>query len=827
MASSQQQASELLQQLDQLQGSIPTAPKETAVVLSELLQRARQEEAVNETARAIYFLALCALQQEDYEKAISILDETSYFSNQENNNLVRVQVWAYRGSFFQQVGLYEEALQSLLESLELSRKCGYKTSEFMALHNIAFLHSEIGDYKEALKLQRSALDLAKELDIARCICIAYTSEIGNLFLLKEYQEVLDIAHNVLDYVKKHAPVHWICTIMHDQSLAYLKLGQEKTALKVALKAFDIAQKGQDIQAIGEMRKALAEIFLCIGKPKKALKHILDGLKIAENILNRPLLSQNHSKAAQIYEALGNFEQALYHTREYYILEEKLKSKNFDLRSHYLTSAMRYDLLQREAEIERLKNVELVNANKTLQLTQLALLHQATHDALTGAVNRTTLHSRIVDALEVFKDNQNPQRHVGLIFIDVDHFKSINDLYGHHVGDEVLKEVSFRLEKLLADKNDVVARVGGDEFVILLTNMPSAQSAHDRAQEMLDSLRCPFHIDNQQLDVTASVGCAVAPEDGKDAKDLQQNADLAMYSVKHTDRNRAVRFSPEMGVEFLKRQRLEKELYTAADRDELHLYYQGRFHVDNLSLVGFEALIRWQHPEHGLILPNHFIPLAEETGLVIAIGDWVIDEACRQAKAWNFAERGLTMSINVSPLQFEHDDFLSKLQNSIFRHDLQGSVLIIEITESLILRDMRKAEFYIKELQKMGVQIALDDFGKGYSSLSVIHSLPINHLKIDRSFMQDIESKSSSSQKSTEIYKSKVILETMIKLAQHLNMRVTAEGVENSHQLEVLQSLHCDYIQGFYCSHPIPPEKATLMLSKYSKTHHWENRPNPH
>lgn len=842
MSSLDPKTKELFQRLDKLQINIPTAPDETAVAVEMILLRAREGKAVSAIARAIYLLALCALQKDEYEKAIGILDQASVYNKQEHDTEVRMQIWAYRGAFLQQMGLFDESLQSMWQSLELARKIDNKAGEFLALHNISYLHSEIGHYQEALDLQIEAMKVARDIKEDRFIIPSHTGIIGNLYLMGEYKQVIELSHSALKDISATENSSFYCTVMHDLSLAYLHEGLPNKALELIEHAKEVARDLDNLHAIAEVDQALGQVIFARGDIEKGLEYVLSSIEQAKKLSYRILIDMGHKQAAKMYEELQDYKNALFHAQSYYESERRLISKKENVRAKYLTSIMRLDISQREAEIERLKNVELVNTNKTLQITQLALLHQATHDPLTGVLNLSAFLDKVSQSLQRLQDSQNSlglqnleksieseypnknankniNKHVGLIFIDIDHFKSINDLYGHRMGDSILIEICNRLNNLVDPEHEVVARVGGDEFVVLCDNIAAPEEVHKKSQEFLEAIRKPFYIVGQQLDVTASVGCAIAPEDGDEASRLRQNADLAMYSVKSSNRNRAVRFNAEMAEEQLGRQKMERELRGVAKRGELCLYYQGRFSLHNLSLVGFEALLRWQHPEHGLIPPNQFIPLAEETGLILPIGAWVINEACRQAKEWRFAEKGLTMSLNVSPLQFEQDGFLETIKDAIYCHDLPDNVLIVEITESLILRNLERAKIYITELQKMGIKVALDDFGKGYSSLGVIHTLPINHLKIDRSFMRDLQNKSD--QRTAK--KSRILLETMIHLAQKLNMQVTAEGVENSKQLEVLMSLRCDYVQGFYCARPLPAKEALLILPEQWKSTNWEDK----
>lgn len=427
-----------------------------------------------------------------------------------------------------------------------------------------------------------------------------------------------------------------------------------------------------------------------------------------------------------------------------------------------------------------------------------LEQQATHDALTGLANRSLLNDRMQRAIiRAARDDTT----VAVMLLDLDRFKLINDSLGHATGDALLQETARRLAASVR-KGDTVARLGGDEFMIVMSDMCTENDAATLACKVLESLAEPMLLNDREIAVTCSIGVSLYPRDGEAADKLLKHADVAMYRAKELGRNRFQFYAPEMNERILERLELENSLRRALEHDELELYYQPKVELAHGFVVGAEALIRWRHPRLGMVHPGEFIPLAEESGLIVPIGEWVIDSACRQLRTWH--EQGLqevSVAVNVSARQFQHDQLAGVLARALTDHRVPPQRLHVEVTESAVMSHPERTIVTLQELKKIGVQISLDDFGTGYSSLNYLKRFPIDSIKIDRSFVADISTSAEDA----------AIALMVISLAHSLNQTVIAEGVEDGAQLAFLRRHRCDEMQGYLFSRPLPAEHFARLL----------------
>jgi diguanylate cyclase (GGDEF)-like protein/PAS domain S-box-containing protein len=429
---------------------------------------------------------------------------------------------------------------------------------------------------------------------------------------------------------------------------------------------------------------------------------------------------------------------------------------------------------------------------------LEMSHLAQHDALTDLPNRLLLNDRLAQAISLALRNRHQ---LAVLYLDLDGFKNINDSLGHSVGDKLLQSVALCLSAAVR-KSDTVSRQGGDEFVILLPEVAHAADAAITAEKILTELKKTHSIGEHRLHVTVSIGVSTYPGSGDDAESLIKNADTAMYHAKQSGRNNYQFYKPDMSLRAVERQSLEGQLRYALERQELLLQYQPKVNLKTGAIVGVEALLRWQHPERGLLLPGQFLTIAEDTGMIIAIGQWVLREACRQTREW--LDAGLLavpVSVNISSLEFRSEQFLEHVQMALKETGLDPRYLELELTETVLMRHTESTTYMLGRLKAIGVRLAVDDFGTGYSSLSYLTRFPIDSLKLDQSFVHNIIAGSNDA----------IVISSVISMAKSLKQSVIAEGVETKEQLAFLQAHSCDEGQGYYFSRPAAAQQFANLL----------------
>jgi diguanylate cyclase (GGDEF)-like protein/PAS domain S-box-containing protein len=422
---------------------------------------------------------------------------------------------------------------------------------------------------------------------------------------------------------------------------------------------------------------------------------------------------------------------------------------------------------------------------------------ANHDKLTQLANRDLFEERLRAALAASRGGEKP---LAIFFVDLDRFKLVNDTLGHEVGDRLIQTVAQRLSESV-DHRGFVARLGADEFMVMVNPVWSREEADALGHELLGCFATPFEAKEQELFISASIGCSMYPWDGEDAQTLERNADTAMHRAKTSGRNRFLQFAPVMTSGLSRRLRIQNQLHRAMDRGELHLFYQAQHDLENDRMIGVEALLRWTSPDLGPVSPGEFIPVAEESGLIVSIGTWVLHEACRQCRIWYDAGHRLRIAVNVSAWQFARPDFVDIVQEALRQSGVPPELLELELTETVLMRDPGEATAELDRLRQMGVLVSIDDFGTGYSSLAYLQRLPIQSLKIDLSFVRAIPISEDVPP----------LIRAITAVARGLNLDVLAEGVEEQYQARVLRRAGCNRVQGFLYGRPTPSAEVTRLL----------------
>ncbi|NDP40138.1 MAG: EAL domain-containing protein [Rhodoferax sp.] len=528
------------------------------------------------------------------------------------------------------------------------------------------------------------------------------------------------------------------------------------------------------------------------------------------VLSRENLASAREDAAQMREGVADLREDAAHLRgtaaqvregEAHVREGAVTSREQGIRAVESEQATSDDqvLMLREANSNLvIATMEAHRLTEQVESAKVELDHLAHHDALTSLPNRMLMQDRLSQAIEVAR---RQRRQLAVMFMDLDGFKHINDSLGHGVGDQLLQSVAQRLVDCVRH-SDTVSRQGGDEFLLLLPYIEHADDAALSAQKMLTALAAPHLIDRIDIHISASIGISIFPDNGQDAQTLIKCADTAMYYAKQNGRNNFKFFEQDMNTRAVQRQSIESSLRQALELQEFVLHYQPKVDLQSGTIVGAEALIRWQHPQRGLLSPVEFVPIAEDSGLIRPIGRWVLREACRQVRTW--LQAGLppiTVAVNTSALELRAEDFLENLRAILEETQIEPHYLELELTESVLMRNAESTGSLLQAIADLGVKLAIDDFGTGYSSLSYLSRFPIDTLKIDQSFVNRMNGNPDDAN----------IVSAVISMGKSLGQRVIAEGVETPEQHASLVALHCDEGQGYYFGRPVPAEALATLL----------------
>ena len=752
-------------------------------------------------ALALTLRAATLVFRSRYAEALTLFHEAREASVAANDGPAEARAVNGLGLASQHLGEYGAAMEFYLESLRIAQRSGDELGRARVLGNIGVMRSELGEHDLALEALQEVRVVGERLGHSVIHSNGTVNAVVAYAGLGRHDEAIVLARSFLPVVRERGLRQHEAVLQAYLTRCLVDTQRYAEAAACARAALPHAEAVGDHAQLANLRVAYARALHAQGNLQDAASHLLAALHDARAHALQPQEACALELLAEVSAAQEDWHGAYRYGRAHHLLERALHAQDMGRRAKVVSAQMQLELLKRDAEMERLRNIELARANSDLQAAQETLAYRARHDALTGLANREHFQAELEASLLTLGDEQ-----VGVLFIDLDRFKHINDTLGHDAGDELLKEVGRRLSRVVR-AGDVVARMGGDEFTVILRSLRDTHDAQRVANKILNALSASFRIRGRDLHVTASIGVAVAPADGTDVMTLQKHADVAMYRAKHEGKNGVRAFQPSMGMETAERVGLERDLRAALVRNEFVLHYQAQFDMRSGLLAGFEALVRWRHPTLGLLAPGRFIGVAEESGLIIALGAWVLREATRQAVAWGANERAFTMSVNVSAAQFEQHDFVATVEEALDASGLRADRLMLELTESVVLRDTDAATQQLDRARALGVRIALDDFGTGQSSLSLLRRLPIDVLKIDRSFVQD--------DAPHELASTRVLIGVMVAMAHGLHLNVIAEGVESSRQHALLGELGCDAVQGFHLARPTPPDEAVRFLAGFA------------
>ncbi|MFD1731556.1 diguanylate cyclase domain-containing protein [Deinococcus malanensis] len=651
-AEPQEQLEERLQSAERLIFSDTEQAKTILLELQALAQAAGDQSS---EAFSVMLQGNALYYQSRFQEAAACSVQAIELAQACGNQVVHVRALNGLGISARVQGDYAGAMECYLECLRIAEAMGDEVNRGRVLGNIGVLRMNIGEYEAALEAAQEAQHIAVCQENVVAYSVATVNIVVSHYYLKQYEQALTLAARHLPEVRERNIRQNEVVMQAYVAHALFETGQVRQAADLASEVLPLAEEVGNQEHLVNLRSAYGRALHALGRLDEAASQLELALEVARA---REIRAQERNILGYLSELSASREewrQAYQYGREHLHLDRVLHAQDSERRTRVLGVQMQVEMHKREAERERQRNTELSQANTALEQAQQHLAYRATHDALTGLHNRAHFQAEAERYLADLAGGD-----LGILFIDLDRFKQVNDTLGHNVGDELLKQVGQRLRNVVR-AGDLVARLGGDEFTLLLPGLRHGADAERVARKVLASLARPFQVAGHELHVTASIGVAVAPQDGTDITTMQKHADVAMYRAKHDGKNAVRTFSAGMGDETAARMDLERDLREALRNGEFVLHYQGQFDVASGALTGYEALVRWQHPVHGMIAPGRFIPVAEDSGLIGPLGDWVLREACRQARAWRADERGLTISVNVSPVQFDTADFAQLVQ----------------------------------------------------------------------------------------------------------------------------------------------------------------------
>lgn len=710
------------------------------------------------------------------------------------------------GVIYGYLGDFAASLEYHVRALERRVKSGDEAGRALTLNNIGVAYFELGELELALDYHLQALRVSKDVGERQVEVYAQVNLGADLHALNRHEEARQATATALDLARRLGDRESQIEALNQEGRALLDSGRATSAFEVHGRALTEAQ------AIGSPAleyRCLADLgraYLNVNELDSAVVHLKQALVLAEQIGLKRGVYWTHERLSLALERSGDPVAALRHHRAFYAVEREVQGERAAARAKTLAIQFETARVRQEAHFERQRNEALADVNAALRAAndeKSALMdklsHQATHDILTDLPNRALLQNRFEHALITAA---RYGRNLAVMFIDLDGFKLVNDTLGHHRGDQLLIEVAKRFRASLRD-SDTVARMGGDEFAVIVSEFHGHPDVTRVALRLIESLTTPIRLDDHEVTITASVGVSLFPEDGDQAEALARYADLALYRAKEEGRNTMRFYTPEMNRIVQERGALESALRGALERDEFALHFQPLVGVDGRTLM-VEALLRWTHGVLGAVAPDRFIPVLEDSGAIVSIGHWVLRSALSQVVQWR--AQGLNVqrvAVNVSPIQLSREDYVDSVISALLEFGLTGSSLELEITERIIVRDLQRVSLRLEALRLLGVTVAVDDFGAGYSSLSYLARLPVDVLKIDRAIVAAVGSQEAGER----------LVAAILALGFALGLDVVAEGVETAAQFAALTNLGCRRFQGYLWTKPLPPAAVAVWFTQ--------------
>lgn len=713
--------------------------------------------------------------------------------------------------------MLEPSLRHITKASELFKQLGDRYGQAKALQGSSISMQKVGRQKEAIELTKAASEIYRQLPDKQ-LDLGYS-----LFNIASQMTDVGEAAQTVPYLLEAVAIARAVSKTRLLTYALGQIGVAYTARKdyvpgrtALAEAMDLARSLNDPVAIAWTYLHMADLELEAGPHELAEKYYLLSLEVGRSHSMRDCAVRCHKGLNEIYERHGDLGRALIHFKAFHELKVTLVEEGSNRSLQQMQTMMELDLAQKEKEIlERSQHElglrvhertqELSSAIRRLKdeieerkKVEEQVRFLAERDYLTGCVNRAGLFNRLRVMVEAARSEDTD---VWVLFIDLDRFKQINDALGHHIGDQVLGTVAKRLQHCI-DGAGLLCRYGGDEFVCVVPD-PDRHGGLDRFIERITLVFAePFQAGRESVFLSCSIGASAYPEHGTDAESLINHADFAMYSVKQKGRNSFAVFDFQIIDADKERLAIQKQLRGALQRNELMLYYQPKVNINTGAITGVEALLRWQHPEMGMVSPGKFIPVAEDSGQIIEIGKWVTREACHQIRLWkDMGISNLSVAVNLSVRQLQDQSLVAGVKEALAENGLGAGVLEVEVTESILIDQREHGPLVLSDLQGAGVTIALDDFGTGYSNLSYLERLPINSIKIDKSFVNGI----------LRNQRDRAIIEAVATMARSLGVKVVAEGVEFKGQLDALAETKCDEYQGYLFSEARPAAEITRMV----------------